>query len=109
MSWDIWLETEVDGHKITLPGTSFNYTHNCNRMIRSAGFTEWPYSVDGWNAEELEPRLYAATVIMAADPETYRAMNPENGWGDYDSLMDQLGHVMDVCQKFPSATVRMFA
>jgi hypothetical protein len=108
MSWDIWLVTEVDGHDISV-GDSFNYTHNCNPMIREAGLTEWPYEVDGWRAGELAERLDEAIRNLEADPKKYRAMNPENGWGDYDSLVARLRDVRDQCRTYPSTTVRMWA
>jgi hypothetical protein len=108
MSWDIWLVTEVDGHEITI-GESFNYTHNCNRMIRDAGLTEWPYKVDGWEAKKLAIFLDMAIENLSVDPEKYRAMNPENGWGDYDSLLDVLKQVRKQCATYPSTKVRMSA
>lgn len=32
---------------------------------------------------------------LEADPEQYRAMNPENGWGSYDSLLGVLREMRD--------------
>lgn len=108
MSWDIWLITELDGHEIEV-GESFNYTHNCNGMIRDAGFEDWPYFVDGWGAKKLGVSLDKLISNLEKDPRKYRAMNPKNGWGDYDSLLLVLRQVKDQCRTYPSAKVRMSA
>jgi hypothetical protein len=109
MSWDINLYVTVDGHTVELPETWVNYTHNCNRMIRFAGLVEWPYEVAGWQADRLGRRLREVLVDMEANPATFRAMDPDNGWGSYDSLVPVLRKVAEMCERFPSATVRMCA
>ena len=108
MSWDVWLTTEIDGHEIEV-WSGPNYTHNCNGMIRDAGLPEWPYRVDGWEGQVLYEHLTDCISNLLADPKKYRAMNPPNGWGDYDSLVRVLQEVRDHCQKFPSSIVRMSA
>lgn len=106
MSWDIWLTTEVDGRTVTIEDAGdFNYTHNCNRMIRHAGFEEWPYQLDGMPAGDFCKRLDAVLVAFREDPDRYREMNPENGWGDFDSLHLLLTEVLDSFDPFPSARV----
>lgn len=109
MSWDVWLITEVDGHEIRVGDEHINYTHNCNGMIRDAGFTEWPYAVEDWSAARLADELDSAIRNLEADPKRYRAMDPPNGWGSYDSLLPVLRKVRDQCRTYPSTTVRMSA
>lgn len=108
MSWDIWLITELDGHEIQID-RSFNYTHNCNGMIREAGLQVWPYEVDGWKAGDLARQLDTAIAQLEREPKRYRAMDPPNGWGSYDTLLPRLREVRDQCRTYPSATVRMSA
>lgn len=108
MSWDVWLVTKLDDHEITV-WEGPNYTHNTNIMIREAGLVEWPYEVDDWVAEKLAHQLDFALNNLEADPKKYRAMNPSNGWGDYDSLLLVLREVREQCCKYPSARVRMSA
>ena len=108
MSWDIWLITELDGHEVEVVG-GINYTHNCNEMIREAGLEEWPYEVEDLPAVELATKLDLAIANLEADPKKYRAMNPDNGWGSYDTLLPILRNVRDRCRTYPSARVRMSA
>ena len=109
MSWDVSLGVEVDGQLVEISDTWRNYTHNCNRMIRDAGLTEWPYSVHGWAASTLGERLSAALDVLRSDPDKYRAMDPENGWGSYDTLVPLLEQVVESCRQYPSARVQMSA
>lgn len=108
MSWDFWLEKKVDGTVVTLTDWT-NYTHNCNQMVRDAGLPEWPYEVDGWSARKLGRRLQSVLRALDADPGRFRAMNPPNGWGDYEGLLRVLYRVQSACAMFPSAKVRVSA
>lgn len=108
MSWDVWLATEVDGHEVEIT-PSFNYTHNCNPMIRLAGFEQWPYELNGMACRQFCSKLADALHEMRRTPDRYRAMDPENGWGDFDSLRTQLTKIHDTFDRYPSATVRCSA
>ena len=108
MSWDIWLAVEVDGKDVEVV-PSVNYTHNCNGMIRAAGFDRWPYELDGMHCGDFCRRLETTLGRLRADPGWFRTMNPPNGWGDYDSLVQVLSELLDSFDRFPSATVRVSA
>lgn len=56
-------------------------------------------------ADLIEP-LYAAITRMRADPDTYRAMNPENGWGNYEGALEFLEEILAACKRLPNAIVR---
>lgn len=81
MSWDIGIE--LNG--VRFEDASWNYTHNCNDMMREAGY-DWIYHLDGERVADTLPKFQAMVENLEANPEKYRAMNPENGWGDYDRL-----------------------
>ena len=108
MSWDVWLVTKLDDHEIVV-WDGPNYTHKTNGMIREAGLVEWPYEVSDWPAAKLADQLDFALLNLERDPGKYRAMNPSNGWGNYDTLLPVLREVRDQCLKYPSARVRMSA
>jgi hypothetical protein len=118
MSWDATLEvtdTTACPHcggavsTATYDVEDWNYTHNTNGMIAAAY-----EAVSGEQTEECDGPLgpvigaawwrrldgasggdgaaYLGQIIkgLEADPERFRAMNPENGWGDYDRLLKVL-------------------
>lgn len=123
MSWDAYLATtatrccrhcggtlDQDEHMVN----SWNYTHNTNGMIAAAyeavsgNATEqcsgplghligaaWWKRLDG--ASGADGGAYLADIIkgLEAEPERFRAMNPGNGWGDYDGLLGVLREMRD--------------
>lgn len=122
MSWDATLYDDR-GH---VEG-DWNYTHNCNRManavldpeeLRLAGKAWWLKHGRPDVAEEAEgtwwemldgsdgPRgaalLNRIISELAADPERFRAMNPPNGWGDYDSFIEILREMRDAVPEWPT-------
>lgn len=99
MSWDAGFD-----------GQGWNYTHNTNKMIAAAyeaatgiktepsdfpilgpiiGPTWWK-RLDGMTGREGSEYLGQIIHGLETFPEQYRAMNPSNGWGDYDSLLQVL-------------------
>ena len=123
MSWDATLEvtdTTLCPHCGGAVSTesydveSWNYTHNTNDMIAAAyeavsgEQTEqcdgplgpaigaaWWKRLDGASGEDGATYLSEIIKGLEADPDRYRAMNPENGWGDYDRLLVVLREMRD--------------
>jgi hypothetical protein len=95
MSWDAWLEDDrghVEGE--------WNYTHNTNPMVdeamaRAGRQGSWIDVLDGMTGPEGARLLDAIVRELLADPQTFEAMNPRNGWGAYrsDSGCDRTGIV----------------
>jgi hypothetical protein len=108
MSWDADIYAMVDGVKVSLHDGGWNYTHNTNEMIRKAGFAEWPYKVGGQgNINPMDSKTFAdkmASVIenMEKAPDEYRKMNPQNGWGSFDTLLPILKEMLEIAKRFPS-------
>lgn len=103
MSWDIGIE--VNGFK--LESMEWNYTHNCNRMMRAAGY-DWIYNLGGVKVSDSLPKFETMLANMKQDPQLYKAMNPVNNWGSYEGLLDIWEHnimpkVRDVAEKLPEA------
>ena len=88
-------------------GQWWNYTHNTNRMLAAAyesvtgeqtedcdhpllgpaiGPT-WYKRLDGMTAAESIAYLGQIIEGLRRDPDRYREMNPENGWGDYAGIL----------------------
>lgn len=103
MSYDIWLEIDTGGAEPAQIDTSRNMTSNVAPMWRKAGAELAEFH--GRPAGEVLPLLRVAVAAMEDDPEPYRAMNPANGWGSYETC---LGFLRDLVADFaahPRATV----
>lgn len=50
----------------------------------------WWGALDGMSGPEGASFLNDIILRMEKDPERFRAMNPENGWGDFDSFLEVL-------------------
>lgn len=100
MSWDADLSCS---HGALLG--SWNYTHNTNPMVNhalehaldAAAPESWWKRLDGMSGAEGHFLLRCIVEQLEADADHYRAMNPENGWGDYDSLVKVLSDMRDQC------------
>lgn len=100
MSYDVYLEAmrEVDVFWQ-------NYTSNCAPMWEAAG-VDLP-ALTGTSAADAIPCLRDAVAAMEADPERFRAMNPENGWGRYESALEFLRSIRDACVENPDGRIRV--
>jgi hypothetical protein len=95
----------------------WNFTHNTNGMIAAAyeaasgEQTEqcggplgpaigaaWWHRLNGATGPDGAKYLSQIITGLEADPPRYRAMNPENGWGDYDALLKVLREMRDAVQ-----------
>lgn len=84
---------------------AFSCTHNLNQMMRAAGFG--PEYLDGKDCVTAAIALNALIAKLESDPETYTAMNPPNGWGDYKSLILLLKDIHYSATKYPSSTIQV--
>lgn len=103
MSWDVWLKCDSCNNEIG----AWNYTHNINPMIRAAADAAgvdssiWPYE---WKLPGPEGAYWLDQVIkeLEARPGAYTAMNPENGWGSYETLLPVLREMRDAVPESPT-------
>jgi hypothetical protein len=61
----------------------------------------------GQHAGVVAHGLAAAIRALEADPATFEAMNPANGWGDYTGCVDALKQLLHQYQAHPLATVQV--
>lgn len=104
MSYDLDLRIDTGGeHPVTVHDVG-NYTSNVSGMwTKALGF---PLAdLDGRLAADAIPDLRRAAWAMANNPDTYRAMNPENGWGDYEGARDYLVQLLEGCLAHPKTTI----
>lgn len=103
MSWDVWGEIDTGGESPAHVTDYFNYTHNTNRMLRAVGID--------WDHLRGKPLAAVCEVMtlginrLKQQPETFRAWNPPNGWGDYDSLIEVLTRIVTAFERHPKAVL----
>ena len=109
MSWDVGL-IDDRGHI----EAEWNYTHNTNRMIAAAladlgeqvpdhflvGPTWWD-RLNGMSGPDGAKYLHTIAESLGRDPDRFRAMNPENGWGNYDRLLRLLREMAASVPEWP--------
>jgi hypothetical protein len=111
MSYDCSLRSEPCPHCGKFDNVFIgNYTYNCSGMLYKAlkkvsGKEISLNDMDGWKSAEVLENLIPAVAEMEANPDTYRKMNPENGWGDYDGWVSYLKSIIKACQEHPDWTL----
>lgn len=102
MSLGIYLDCPCCGSK----AWEASPTYNLGPMWREAGcdMGEW----EGKTGEEVGPMLKAAIEAMRADPERFKRLNPENGWGDYDGLLDVFETFAAAVTQHPKFKIRLW-
>ena len=89
---------------------SINITHNLGGMAGAAGL----YSVL-WRPDEMTPPVKVARDAipflesglneLKSNPGKYRAMNPKNGWGNYEALEGTATLYLKACMDYPDAEI----
>lgn len=90
---------------------SANITHNLRMMAQAAGIYDalWHPDENGFtHAHQLIDPLKAGLEKLRASPDLYKEFNPENGWGDYDGLVNFVVEYLEACEANPSATIGVF-
>lgn len=106
MSYDISLTINT-GIKDAVVADAGNYTWNVAPMLYDTN--------DGWeritknnvSSKTASEILEKILVRLVENPGKYRAMNPKNGWGDYDSMLAWLQNLKEICDENPLCTVRV--
>lgn len=62
----------------------------------------WWHLLDGKSGPDGAAFLDRIIRGLEAEPERFRAMNPENGWGDYDSLVKKLIEMRNAVPEWPT-------
>jgi len=86
----------VDGH-----------TYNLTPMWRKAGIVvDGARELDGLNAGKIAPILTAGLIDALRHAVDYEALNPENGWGDYEGFIKILTKFTRLAWAHPTGTLR---
>jgi hypothetical protein len=105
VSLDVYLK--VDGRTVY----EANITYNVNRIAEAAGcYRElWrPDEIGIDTASQLVEPLKAGLLALVSDPVRFEALNPENGWGSYDGLVQFVTAYLKACIQHPEASVSVW-
>jgi hypothetical protein len=100
MSYDITLNinTGIEDYPVADCG---NYTYNISGMHEKAmGYRL--SQLNGKSVKDIIPILREGIKQMQDNPEVYKAMNPENGWGNYEGALAYLQTILDNAVKHPA-------
>lgn len=98
MSYDIFIGS---GKKAIDCG---NYTYNVAPMyydVIDGGIN----SLKRLTGKKAQPILEQAIAKLESDPDKYKAMNPDNGWGDYEGAIQFLRDILNVCKLKPRSKI----
>jgi hypothetical protein len=82
---------------------SINMTSNVAPMWRLAGADL--AELNGKPAIEVQMVLASAIHNMLNEPNKYKALNPENGWGDYENCVRYLVNLALMCTNVDSLDI----
>ena len=108
MIWDVWMEIDAGGENPAEVAECGNMTWNVSPMYYDALELEHGIrGLDGMDGQSALKHLNKAISKMVRNAEKYRVMNPENGWGNYDSALHFLEVIRNSCVKNPKAILRV--
>lgn len=111
MSADIWLDPDPGGdccgpsEEPTWKSAHWedhhiNLTYNLSPMLREAGFPGWD-SLTGAPCSEVGGMLLRVATTLVNDPERFKKLNPENGWGTYEQAVGAMFGLAVMCKTHP--------
>ena len=93
-----------------------NITHNLSKMASevklSNGLTLYdvlwrPDEHELELAEDIAELLDEGWNILLSEPDRFKQLNPENGWGNYDGLCKFVYEYRNACWDEPDATIEV--
>ena len=109
MSFNVNVAIDTGGESLTSIGPSMDVTYNLSPMfclaLEKHGCEGGLRDLDGERCETAEGVIDAALVAMKANPALFKALDPPNGWGDYDGAVEFLNKLRERCLEHPKATV----
>lgn len=88
-----------------------NITHNLGGMAEKAGIYKalWrPEEIGAKIAGDIIEPLTNGLDLLKQNPDEFKKYNPENGWGDYEGLVDFVTEYLRFCVLFPDAEISVF-
>lgn len=85
-----------------------NITHNLNKMAEACGLYEPVWRPKEKKAKDLIPKLEKGIKKLKENPDMFKKLNPENGWGSYEGLLSFAENYLQACINNPETEVRVW-
>lgn len=86
----------------------WNITHNLTGMANAAGLYSacWrPDELGAKKAGQLVKPLLVGLFNLTKNPDEFKALNPGNGWGTYEGLVEFVEAYLLACVSYPEADI----
>ncbi len=86
----------------------YNITHNLGGMAERAGVYQYLWRPEDMNikvAKDLIKPLEIGLETLLSSPEIFKVMNPENGWGNYEGLVEFVKEYLRACKYYPDSII----
>jgi hypothetical protein len=107
MSWDASMVVDTGGEYPAEVQDLGNYTWNVSEMFYAAFGADGLRTIEGKSGKDAVPIVRSAIAFMQDNGAAMRALNPKNGWGDYEGAIEFLKTILDGCLRHPKATVSL--
>lgn len=107
MSLDVSLYATVTRRVDVL---DLNVTHNLNTMAAAAGLYQvmWrPEEISVVTGRDAIPHLRQGLARLRAEPGRFKMLNPANGWGRYENLVEAAMSMLEACEKHPDGRLEV--
>lgn len=104
MSLDITLTCKCCGTDVY----ESNITHNLNTMARKAYLYKYLWRSGENNikiAKDLILPLEKGLALLKSNRKYFEKFNSDNGWGNYDNLLEFIEKLLVACKNFENAEV----
>lgn len=103
MSLDIYLNVVAETEVYTA-----NITHNLGKMAKECGiyYQLWrPEEIGVSFAGDLIKPLEQGLFLLKSQPDIFKKLEPENGWGNYESFIVFVTKYLEACRENPEAKI----
>lgn len=107
MSLDVYLQLSENEDEYSW---HHNITSNLGQMAKEADLYVclWrPDEIGITQADQLPELLEKGLLTLLSNPDRFRKFEPQNGWGDYETLVGFVVHYLIGCRDYPAAKVRV--
>ena len=107
MSWGLYIEVPDkdlhDPYVHIVSGCTYNLTPMWAKAIP---FLQVTQDFDGLEARHVLPDLLVGMSDIIQNMDAYKALNPDNGWGDFDGFFTVYTSVLKTCAEYPGGILR---